>query len=55
MIFFGFICSWGWFPSGLRRPPVAAAANEVYKAAKMDGFGDADFSAVLEALIAAKK
>eukprot|EP00667_Euglena_gracilis_P014550 EG_transcript_15075 len=35
--------------------PVAAAANEVYKAAKMDGFGDADFSAVLEALIAAKK
>jgi hypothetical protein len=27
---------------------VAAAANEVYKAAKMDGFGDADFSAVLE-------
>lgn len=30
--------------------PIAAAANELYKIAKSQGLGDADFSAVLEAL-----
>jgi glyoxylate/succinic semialdehyde reductase len=31
--------------------PVAAAANELYKKARAQGRGDADFSAVLEALV----
>ena len=31
--------------------PMAAAANELYKASKAGGNGDADFSAVLEALL----
>ncbi|MCO5609310.1 hypothetical protein L7F22_063536 [Adiantum nelumboides] len=30
--------------------PVAASANEIYKVAKSKGFGDQDFSAVIEAL-----
>ncbi|ESQ35033.1 hypothetical protein EUTSA_v10008217mg [Eutrema salsugineum] len=34
--------------------PVAAAANELYKVAKSYGFSDEDFSAVIEALKAAK-